>query len=200
MLLDFAPFSEKLLTNMFTTDTLHCAPYWPQMSAKRARSLQEQHDFFWGCLKKAALEFWFRTFSGRSFKATARTSSPIPQSQAPIFHRPVIWTSCRLGVNVNDDTEAFAPIKLCFINARIYGEWQRQWQHHIGSSYGAMICYNSQVIWTFSRFLWSMAGNLRLFDGGWLFPGFRAKCLIIFYLSANWYEVPGGKKKTKKIN
>jgi len=63
------------------------------------------------------------------------------------------------------------------------------------SSYGAMICYNSQVIWTFSRFLWSMAGNLRLFVSGRLFSGFRAKCLIIFYLSANWYEVSGGKKK-----
>lgn len=41
------------------------------------------------------------------------------------------------GVNVNT---AFGPIKLCFINDRIYG----------ALTTGAMICYTCQVIWTFS--------------------------------------------------
>jgi len=99
------------------------------MSAKRARRLQEQHDFL-GRPEESRPGVLIPHFFGAVFQShrTHLNPHPIPIPIPIRGTRSVIWTSCRRGVNVNDDTEAFAPIKLCFINARIYGEWQRQWQ------------------------------------------------------------------------
>lgn len=73
----------------------------------------------------------FTTFMA-PFPLTLPTSSDTSPSAAW-----TAWAASSDGVNVNT---AFGPIKLCFINDRIYG----------ALTTGAMICYTCQVIWTFS--------------------------------------------------